>query len=242
MVRFRPWITEKNYDPILAEPRSDGMNCLPKMRHPVAWRSIRGAVPAVSETMMSGNSAAFDAKRLIDAIATANAVAWTRAHAAAFGGDPRRLFLMGHSAGRQITTLLALDGSYLWSGGFAPRAIAGVVGLACPYDFLPLPDATLKAVFGGERDWPRSQPINFVTRDAPPMLLLTGEDDETVDPGTSRRLAARLQAAGDAAGLTVYPWIGHKTLIGALASPLAFLAPVRKDVLSFVAGTSGNDE
>jgi len=120
--------------------------------------------------------------------------------------------------------------------------IAGVIGLAGPYDFLPLRDATLKAIFGAEGDWPRSQPIDFVTRGAPPMLLLTGEDDKTVDPGNSGRLAARLRAAGNVVRLTVYQRIGHRTLIGALAAPLAFLAPVRNDVLSFIADNPGGDE
>ncbi|MGE5202451.1 MAG: alpha/beta hydrolase [Acidobacteriota bacterium] len=172
----------------------------------------------------------------------AQAVAWTRTNAAAFGGDPRQLFLMGHSAGGQIAALLALDGSYLRSVGIEPGAIAGMIGLAGPYDFLPLRDPTLKAIFGPESDWPRSQPIHFVTREAPPMLLLAGDGDETVDPGNSRRLAARLRAAGDVVRLTVYPRIGHKALIGALANPLTIFAPVRKDVLSFIAGNpSGNE-
>jgi len=49
----------------------------------------------------------------------AAAVAWTRANAADFGGDPRRLFLMGHSAGGHIAALLALDPEYLQSVGMA---------------------------------------------------------------------------------------------------------------------------
>ena len=172
----------------------------------------------------------------------AQAVAWAHAHAADFGGDPQRLFLMGHSAGGQIATLLALDGRYLRNAGIEPEAITGVVGLAGPYDFLPLRDPTLKTIFGAESDWPRSQPIDFVTRGAPKMLLLAGDDDDTVDPGNSRRLAARLQAAGDDVRLIIYPRIGHKTLIGALADPLTFLAPVRNDLLSFIATTPGGHE
>src|SRR5271166_4009108 len=45
----------------------------------------------------------------------AAAVAWTRENAAQFGGDPHQLFLMGHSAGAQIATLVALDSTYLRS-------------------------------------------------------------------------------------------------------------------------------
>ena len=83
----------------------------------------------------------------------ATAVAWTRANASRFGGDPRRLFLMGHSAGAQIATLLALDAGYLRSVHLSPRRdVCGVIGLAGPYDFLPLRSATLRDVFGPKRN------------------------------------------------------------------------------------------
>jgi acetyl esterase/lipase len=166
---------------------------------------------------------------------TAKAVAWARDHAGAYGGDPHRLFLMGHSAGGQIVTLLALDGEYLKAVGMTPKDIAGVIGLAGPYDFLPLKDATLKTIFGPESGWKRSQPIDFVDPGAPPMLLVAGSDDDTVDPGNTERLAAKLRAAGDHVTEAIYPSVGHVTLIGAFARPLGFLAPVRRDVLNFIA-------
>lgn len=166
----------------------------------------------------------------------ARAVAWARAHAAEHGGDPRRLFLMGHSAGAQIATLLALDAGFLPGLGVVPgRDLSGVIGLAGPYDFLPLRDPTLQAIFGAERDWPASQPINHVTAGAPPMLLATGDADTVVLPRNSERLAARLRAAGNAAETITYPGIGHSEIIGAFAGALSFLAPVRRDVLRFVA-------
>ena len=58
------------------------------------------------------------------------------------------------------------------------------------------------------------------------MLLLAGRDDATVDPGNTMRLAARLRPRRTGAR-TALPGIGHKTLIGAFAGPLTFLAPVR---------------
>ncbi len=164
----------------------------------------------------------------------AAAVAWAHANAARFGGDPHRLFLMGHSAGGQIVALLALDPSYLGEVDLSPQHdLCGVIGLAGPYDFLPLHSATLEKIFGPEPE--RSQPINFVSAQAPPMLLLAGSDDDTVDPANTLRLAARLRAAGGAVEEKIYPGVGHKTLIGAFSGPLAFVAPVRDAVLRFVA-------
>ena len=53
----------------------------------------------------------------------ADAVSWTRRHAAEFGGDPRSLFLMGHSAGAHIAALLALDLEYLHAVGLRRRRV-----------------------------------------------------------------------------------------------------------------------
>lgn len=166
----------------------------------------------------------------------ARAVAWARAAATAHGGDPARLCLMGHSAGAQIATLLALNPAFLAEVGLAPgRDLRGVVGLAGPYDFLPLQSRTLMQIFGPEAERPASQPINFVTAGAPPMLLATGDADTIVLPRNTERLAARLRQAGNQVESITYPGIGHAQIMGAFAAPLGFLAPVRRDVLRFIA-------
>jgi acetyl esterase/lipase len=176
----------------------------------------------------------------------AAAVAWSRANAQRFGGDAGQLFLMGHSAGAQIATLLALDPVYLRKVGVEPESLAGVIGISGPYDFLPLTDPTLKIIFGPEDTWPQSQPINFVTPSAPPMLLVTGAADHTVYPRNTEHLAARLRTEGVPVEERFYDGLGHTSTIGAFAWPLEFLAPVRRDVLDFIgardaarAGTAG---
>lgn len=149
----------------------------------------------------------------------AAAVAWTRAHAGKLGGDPTRMFLMGHSAGAHIAALLATDGHYLRAVGMAPRELRGVVGLAGPYDFLPFTDPKVAQVFGPESQWPRSQPVNFVDGDEPAFLLLHGADDDLAWPRNSQRLAARLQAAGEPVALEILPGIGHIRLLLGFAYP-----------------------
>ena len=80
----------------------------------------------------------------------ARAVRWAKDNAARFGGDPQKLFVMGHSAGAYIAAMLALDGRWLQKVDLAPdRDIAGLIGISGPYDFLPLSDGTLKTIFGG---------------------------------------------------------------------------------------------
>jgi acetyl esterase/lipase len=66
------------------------------------------------------------------------------------------------------------------------------------------------------------------------MLLLAGRDDDTVDPGNTLRLAARLRAMDASVQNELYPGVGHKALIAAFARPLGFLAPVREATVRFV--------
>ncbi len=161
------------------------------------------------------------------------AVKWAQDHAAQWGGDPSRLFVMGHSAGAQIAAMLALNKQYLRSAGADPRAVAGLIGLSGPYDFLPLKKDTLKKIFGDPA--PRTtQPVDFVTADAPPALLINGSDDKTVDPGNSRRLAAALTAVGRPVELRVYPGVGHGRVVTGFSPPLARGVPVTDDVMRFI--------
>lgn len=162
----------------------------------------------------------------------AAAVAWARAHAAEHGGDPSRIFVAGHSAGAHLAALLATDRRYLERVGMRPEQLSGLIGIAGPYDFLPLEDDDLKDMFGPEGNWPQSQPVTFVDGDEPPALLLHGTDDLLVWPRNSERLKARLDAAGVEVDFRRYPDIGHVRILGALRFPS--LAPTREDVVRFV--------
>jgi len=171
----------------------------------------------------------------------AAAVRWARDHAAEFGGDPSRIFLMGHSAGAHIAMLLATDGRYLAAQQMSKCALSGVIGLAGPYDFLPLHDATLEQIFPPALR-AASQPINFVEGDEPPVFVAAGQRDTIVDPGNTDRLAAKLRASGDEeVEVKHYPRVGHALLVGAFAGPLRGFAPVLDDVSAFIDATVSRD-
>jgi len=162
------------------------------------------------------------------------AVEWAHRNAARFGGDADNIVLMGHSAGAHIAAMLAIDERWLQDVGLDPRRdIAGLVGLAGPYDFLPIKDKTLQVIFGGDNR-PETQPISHVGGGEPPSLLVTGPRDTTVYPVNTTRLAARLRAVGSPARVIVQPRVGHLTIVGSIAWPLRFLAPVLDDVDTFV--------
>ncbi len=160
----------------------------------------------------------------------AAAVEWIVAHAAEQGGDPQSIVLMGHSAGAHIAAMLALDPQWL---GEARRAVRGLIGLAGPYDFLPLAGPVTRAAFGQARDLAATQPVKFAAPGAPPALLLHGGGDRTVLPRNSRELARRLAAAGGDARLRIYPQLGHISILTALALPFRYRAPVLADAAAF---------
>lgn len=160
----------------------------------------------------------------------ASAVRWARRNSAHYGGDGERIVLTGHSAGAYNAAMLALDPSLL---GPDRAAIRGFAGLAGPFDFLPLDDASTLAAFGA---WPRpaeTQPISHAAAGAPPALLLHGADDVRVKPRNSRKLAGLLQAAGSDVRLKLYPRLGHVGILAALARPFRRQAPVLADVAAF---------
>ncbi|WP_232476162.1 alpha/beta hydrolase [Flavisphingomonas formosensis] len=162
----------------------------------------------------------------------AEAVRWARAEGGAHGGDPDRLLLAGHSAGAYNAAMLALDPQWLAGDRGAVR---GFVGLAGPYDFLPLAPGFATEALGR---WPvpeETQPAHFAAPGAPPALLISGDRDDVVSPQNSLSLAARLHATGNAADLRVLPGIGHVELIATLAQPLRWRAPVLAAIAGFAA-------
>ena len=166
---------------------------------------------------------------------SAAAVRWTRDHAADYGFDGRQMFLMGHSAGAYNAVMLGTDPQWLAAVGMDPkRDIRGVVGLAGPYDFLPLESDELKAIFGPEDQRPATQPINHVTGHEPPFFLAHDLGDKVVYVKNTRNFAAEAQAAGDQVETRYYNHLSHALLMGAVAAPLRFLGPVFRDLTDFI--------
>jgi acetyl esterase/lipase len=160
----------------------------------------------------------------------AAAVRWVLAIAARYGGDPARVVLVGHSAGAYNASMLALDPRWL---GSERRAVRGWVGLAGPYDFLPLDGPITRATFGQAGDLSATQPINFASRDDPATLLLHGSGDRTVLLRNSERLGTALAAVGVTARVKLYPQLGQVGIITAVARPFRGRAPVVDDVATF---------
>jgi acetyl esterase/lipase len=172
----------------------------------------------------------------------AEAFAWIKGNIARYGGDPRRIFLMGHSAGAYNVAMLTLDKQWLAAYALDPdRDLVGAIGLAGPYDFLPLHDPELEEIFAPAGDLRLSQPITFARGDAPPMLLAAGTADRTVLPRNTEHLAAAIHRDGGRVEQRLYPGITHTRIIGAMARGLRWLAPTMADALGFLRQHSGHE-
>ncbi len=167
---------------------------------------------------------------------SALAVAWSLDHAAGLGGDPRRIFVMGHSAGGYNAAMVALDPRWLAPTGHSPKDLAAWIGLAGPYEFLPLePGSPARPVFFHPDYPPNTQPIDDVTSASLRAFLAAPVDDKVVSPRRSTlAMAAKLKAAGVPVELKMYGGISHALLVGAFARPLRGLAPVLDDVATYV--------
>jgi acetyl esterase/lipase len=163
------------------------------------------------------------------------AVKWAREHASELGGDPRSIFLMGHSAGGHLAATLALDERYLRSVGGDASWIRGWIAIATPYE-LQMRVPILRSIFAFHpaHEW---RPIALVSRGAPPALLLHGLDDNLVHPHEAVDFDESLRAAGVPVECRLYEHAGHISIVAAMSLPLRIQADTLGDVRQFIERT-----
>ena len=164
----------------------------------------------------------------------ASAAKWVKDNINQYGGDASKVFLAGHSAGAHIAVMLALNKEYLAKQNLAPNDFAGVIGLAGPYDFLPLKSDRLKIIFGAETEQWKSQPINFVDGKNPPLLLAVGKKDGTVWPRNTYNLAKKIKENKGLIEVSEYANYGHVDMVAKLAKPLRGDGELLKAITVFI--------
>ncbi|SCX71475.1 alpha/beta hydrolase [Variovorax sp. EL159] len=167
---------------------------------------------------------------------SALAVKWALDNAAQLGADPKQVYMMGHSSGGYNAAMVALDERWLAEVGVSPKQLAGWIGLAGPYDFLPIGDPQAQVAFNWPDTPPDSQPLAHVTPAAPRALLMAAAKDELVYPDRNTgQMAAALRAAGVPVEVQLFDNLSHVTLIGAFARPIQWLGgPVLPPVMGFL--------
>jgi len=163
---------------------------------------------------------------------SASALRWVQDNIAAYGGDPNRLFLAGHSAGAYNATMLALDPSYLREYGVTMPILA-VAALSGPYDFYPFEYGEVRDAFGSAPRPEGTQPINLVTSNTPPMYLASGTTDPIVRVQNTERFAQKLKDSGVWVTTRYYDGFGHMEPVLAIGAMWRWRMPVLDDMVAF---------
>lgn len=162
------------------------------------------------------------------------AAKWIEDNISAFGGDPNKLFLAGHSAGAYNAVMLGLDPAFFREAGVT-IPIRGVAGLAGPYDFYPFEYNEVRAAFGAALNPEGTQPVKLVNAASPPMFLASGMNDPIVRPINTQTLAARLREHNVPVDERYYEGIGHMEIVTSIGAMLRWRAPVLDDMINFYA-------
>ena len=167
----------------------------------------------------------------------AAAVAWVRKNIGARGGDPERLFLLGHSSGATLVALVAADPRYLAAEGLMTAALRGVMPMgsimwdddleqAIERRGRPAVEAAFRrdpdnAMFAGLDAYLDHWPIRHVRAGLPRYLFLIAEAEQEQPPvlRTNRVFAERAAALGNRADFRVLPGRTHDSAIRRLAEP-----------------------
>lgn len=114
------------------------------------------------------------------------AIGWIDRNVSAYGGDPNRMILIGHSAGAQLVALVSTDHRYVKRWGVDPGQIAGTVPLDGVYDITGQASGPRRALFYNafatpaenavDDAWALASPVRFAEPGDPEMLIVTQDD------------------------------------------------------------------
>ncbi len=171
---------------------------------------------------------------------SARAFAWVQANIARHGGDPARLFLMGHSAGGHLTALLAADPRHLREAGAPDGALKGAIPMSGVYLIPALPEETrgllrfIPQAFGSDPEACRdASPVNHLRTLSCPMLVVTETRDTLLVRPSMEILRAAVRRQG-IAGVEFFDAQDrdHITIIARTSAPGD--DPVRAKIIEWI--------
>lgn len=152
----------------------------------------------------------------------ARAVVWATEHIGEYGGDPQRLYVMGHSAGGGFAALLATDNRLFERRGLAQNPIKGAIlddpaGLDM-LDYLTKleypDDAQYLIPYGKQPEvWKDVSALYHVTAAAPPFLVFIGGETYPSIRNSSRKFEQKLTSLGHPPQFTVLPGKKHAPMV-----------------------------
>ncbi len=160
-------------------------------------------------------------------------LAWTYDNIKNYHGSSNYIHVAGHSAGAHIGALLTTDAHYLADlGKVRSRVIRNFAGMAGPYDFIP-DEPDLKDMFGKLESYPLMRATTFIDGKQPPMLLLFGASDTTVELGNLQRVQQAIESSGGTVKSVIYPDTDHVGILLGLSWLKSDDAPVLLDMTTF---------
>lgn len=152
----------------------------------------------------------------------ARAVIWTAAHITEYGGDPARIFLMGHSAGAGLAALLTADNRLFERRGVAQNPCKGAIlddpaGLDM-YDYLQKMqypgDEQYVVPFGRQPSvWQEVSAYHHVTAQTPPFLLFVGGETYPSIASSSAQFQQKLTVLGHHPYYQILPGKKHVPMV-----------------------------
>jgi Esterase/lipase len=164
----------------------------------------------------------------------ADAVAWTHANIDGYGGSANRIVVGGFASGAYNAVMLALDPEFMKKAGGSRAWLRGAIGLAGPYDFMPITDPTLRDIFGPPEHFGRTQPVFWARGDNPPLLLIAGADDKIVPPANTQKLFDRVKSANGPVEKIIYRNMDHAKTLNVVSTTLSGQADVLANMVHFV--------
>ena len=126
---------------------------------------------------------------------SAASVAWMIRESTKYGGNPKSVFVGGHSAGAYLTLMVGLDDKYLGRHDLKLTDIAGTIPVSPQIDS----HWTVRAERGIGRESrviDESAPLFHARGNAPPVLLFVAENDLKGRADRNRAFFAAMQKAG----------------------------------------------
>ena len=159
--------------------------------------------------------------------------AWVVKHIADYGGNPKSVFISGHSAGGYLTGIVGMDPKYLAKYGVDTAQLAGMIpvsGQAFTHftirkeNSVPNPNTTTIC--------DDAAPCYHVRKDSPPILIIMGDHDWPARAEENRYFLAMLKLVGHPdAEYKQFSERNHGTIIGKIPEPND---PVAEAILGFV--------
>jgi acetyl esterase/lipase len=182
----------------------------------------------------------------------ARAFAWTHKHIDEYGGDPRQLFIGGHSAGGHLAALLSTDQQYLKAEGLSFKDVRGAVTVSGVYRIpdkvaftwaaaagaigakVELKSNPFEFVFGKDsKEHEAASPVCHVCTGLPPFLILYAADDLPMLPDMAKEFAKALKDKKCDVQLQEIDDRNHNNIMFDATRPSD---PVAKAMVSFIIG------